>query len=68
MEFNLFLKDKDSKTIIVKENMYGLHDEFKYFTVEKRLILYLSFLLANLFVAFLLFWLLTFIFATSIFR
>ncbi|MCP2027080.1 cell division protein FtsL [Flavobacterium sp. HSC-32F16] len=44
------------------------NDEFKYFTVEKRLILYLSFLLANLFVAFLLFWLLTFIFATLIFR
>lgn len=42
-------------------------DRFKYFAVQKRLILYLGFLLANLGVAFLLFWLLTFIFATSIF-
>ncbi|WP_291146179.1 hypothetical protein [Flavobacterium sp. UBA7680] len=44
------------------------NDEFKYFSVEKRLILYLGFLLANLGVAFLLFWLLTFIFAATIFR
>ncbi|KUJ60245.1 hypothetical protein AR687_19350 [Flavobacteriaceae bacterium CRH] len=41
--------------------------KFKYFAIEKRLIIYLGFLLANLGVAFLLFWLLTFIFATSIF-
>lgn len=34
MKSNLFLKDKDSKTIIVKENMYGLHDEFKYFITK----------------------------------
>ncbi|KRB56224.1 hypothetical protein ASD98_10140 [Flavobacterium sp. Root186] len=44
------------------------NDEFKYFAVQKRLIIYLGFLLANLGVAFLLFWLLTFIFATTIFR
>lgn len=44
------------------------NDEFRYFAVEKRLILYLGFLLANLGVAFLLFWLLTFIFAATIFR
>lgn len=44
------------------------NDEFKYFTVQKRLIIYLGFLLANLGVAFLLFWLLTLIFAALIFR
>ncbi|CAD0006131.1 hypothetical protein FLACHUCJ7_02704 [Flavobacterium chungangense] len=44
------------------------NDEFRYFAVQKRLIIYLGFLLANLCVAFLLFWLLTFIFATLIFR
>lgn len=44
------------------------NDQFKYFAVEKRLLLYLGFLSANLVVAFLLFWLLTFIFAALIFR
>lgn len=44
------------------------NDEFKYFAIEKRLIIYSGFLLANLGVAFLLFWLLTFIFAATIFR
>lgn len=44
------------------------NDEFRYFSVEKRLILYLGFLLANLGVTFLLFWLLTVIFAATIFR
>jgi hypothetical protein len=44
------------------------NDEFKYFAIQKRLILYLGFLLANLGVAFLLFWLLTLIFAATIFR
>jgi hypothetical protein len=43
------------------------NDEYKYFAVEKRLILYIGFLLANLCVAFLLFWLLTLIFAALIF-
>jgi hypothetical protein len=43
------------------------NDEFKYFAVEKRLIIYIGFLLANLCVAFLLFWLLTLIFAALIF-
>lgn len=43
------------------------NDEFRYFAVEKRLIIYIGFLLANLCVAFLLFWLLTFIFAALIF-
>ncbi len=44
------------------------NDEFKYFTIQKKLILYLGFLAANLGVAFLLFWLLTLIFAATIFR
>ena len=44
------------------------NDKFKYFAVEKRLILYLGFLLGNLGVAFVLFWLLTLIFAALIFR
>lgn len=39
------------------------NDEFRYFAVEKKLILYLGFLIANLCVAFLLFLLLTLIFA-----
>jgi hypothetical protein len=43
------------------------NDEFKYFAVEKRLIFYIVFLLANLCVTFLLFWLLTLIFAALIF-
>ncbi|MBS7252643.1 hypothetical protein [Flavobacterium branchiicola] len=43
------------------------NDEFKYFAVEKKLMLYIAFLLANLCVAFILFWLLTLIFAALIF-
>ncbi|TDO97770.1 hypothetical protein EV145_109131 [Flavobacterium sp. 245] len=43
------------------------NDEFKYFAVEKRLIIYIGFLLGNLCVAFLLFWLVTLIFAALIF-
>ncbi len=42
-------------------------DEFIYFSIGKKLILYISFLLANLLVAFLLFWLLSLTFAAVIF-
>jgi hypothetical protein len=43
------------------------NDEFKYFAIEKKLLLYVGFLLGNLCVSFVLFWLLTFIFASLIF-